>query len=525
MEGQPREAIPVSFTHREILVIISGIMLGMALAGLDQTIVATALPTMAQELHGIEHMSWVVSAYLLTSTAATPLYGKLSDLYGRKVMLQTALAIFLFSSVLCALARTMPQLILFRALQGSGGGGLISMAHAIIGDVIAPRERGRYNGYFTSVFAFTSVAGPVLGGVFADHLSWRWVFWINLPIGIAALAISNRALSKLVTRRAVREIDYWGAVLLTVAVSELLLVTTWGGVEMPWTSPIIVGLVLTSLALLVVFFFRERLAREPILPLRLFKISVVTVACLASFLIVMMMFGAIVYLPLFLQLVSGDSASVSGFQLIPLTAATTAGAFVAGRLITHIGRYRIVPCVGLPLTAIAFALFSTMDASTPHLLSGSYMILLGVGIGSTMPVMVVAVQNAVELRDLGVGSSMVNFFRSMGGSFGVALLGTVLLSQLDARISSVPGHERLGPHPALDLLHGNASGIAKLPAATQALLVSTVEHSFHVLFLVALGISLLSVVAAFYLKDLPLRTTAATMPVPVRPAEPPDSVS
>ncbi|HUC62437.1 MAG TPA: MDR family MFS transporter [Alphaproteobacteria bacterium] len=519
MEGEPREAIPVGFSHREILVIIGGVMLGMALAGLDQTIVATALPTISVELHGIEHMSWVVSAYLLTSTAATPIYGKLSDLYGRRIMFQTAVAVFLVASVLCALAESMPQLILFRALQGLGGGGLISIAHAIIGDVIAPRERGRYNGYFTAVFALTSVAGPVLGGVFADDLTWRWVFWINLPIGLAALAISRRALVKLVRRRAVREIDYWGAVLLTAAVSELLLVTTWGGVELPWTSPSILLLVLSSLALLVVFYFRERLAREPLLPLRLFKNSVVTVSCISSFLILMMMFGAIVYLPLFLQLVGGDSASRSGLDLIPLTAAVTAGAFTSGRLITRVGRYRMLPLVGLPLAALAFGLFSTMNAHTSHLVSGFYMALLGIGIGSTMPVMLVAVQNAVELRDLGVGSSMVNFFRSMGGSFGVALLSSVLLAQLDWRISAVPGHEMLGPHPSLDLLHGHAEGIGHLPAATQALLVATVERSFQVMFLTCLGIALLAIVAAFCLRDLPLRTTTG----PARGAEPPDT--
>jgi EmrB/QacA subfamily drug resistance transporter len=517
MEGPPREAIPVGFSHREILVIISGIMLGMALAGLDQTIVATALPTISTELHGIEHMSWVVSAYLLTSTAATPIYGKLSDLYGRKVMFETAVSIFLVASVLCALAGTMPQLILFRALQGAGGGGLISIAHAIIGDVIAPRERGRYNGYFTAIFALTSVGGPVLGGVFADDLTWRWVFWINLPIGIGALAISRRALSKLTRRRAMREIDYWGAILLTAAVSELLLVTTWGGVELPWASPIILLLVLSSLALLVVFFFRERLAREPLLPLRLFRNGVVTVACICSFLIMMMMFGAIVYLPLFLQLVSGDSASVSGLQLIPFTGAVTIGAFASGRFITRIGRYRTLPRVALPLAAVAFALFSTMDARTSHYLSGTYMALLGIGIGSTMPVMLVATQNAVELRDLGVGSSMVNFFRSMGGSFGVALLSSVLLAQLDRRIAAVPGHEQLGPHPALDLLHGNAEGIAHLPPALQALLIATLERSFQVMFLAAFGVSVLAIIAAFWLKDLPLRTTTAPPP----PSEPP----
>lgn len=509
MEGQTATAIPVGFSQREILIIVSGVMLCMALASLDQTIVATALPAMAQELQGFEHMSWVVSGYLLTSTAATPIYGKLSDLYGRKRVLHVALGIFLVASILCALAQTMGQLISFRALQGVGGGGLTAVAQAAIADVVAPRERGRYNGYFTAVFSAASVAGPVLGGLFADHLSWRWVFWINLPFGLAAIVVSEKALRKLTAKRTVREIDYWGAALLTGAVTELLLVTTWGGVEMPWTSPIIIGLVLTSLALIAVFILRERLAREPILPLRLFRISIFRVAILITFLSAMMMFGAIVFLPLFLQLVTGDTASASGLLLIPLTVSISAGAFISGRTVTATGRYKLLPCIGMVVAIIALGLISTMDAHTPRYESGVYMALLGFGTGMSLPVMNVSVQSAVELRDLGIGTAAINFFRSMGGSFGVALLGSVLLAQLGDRISRIPGHEILGPHPALDLLRGKAQGMTSVAATTRELLMPALEHSFTIVFLVAGAIAMLALVIAFFLKELPLRTTSA----------------
>jgi len=509
MQARPGEAVAVSFSHREVLVILSGIMLGMLLAGLDQTIVATALPTIARELSGVEHMSWVVSGYLLTSTAATPIYGKFSDLFGRRAMLQTAIALFLAASLLCALAGSMTQLIVFRALQGLGGGGLIAMAHATIADVIAPRERGRYQGYFSIVFATSSVAGPVLGGFFAEQLSWRWVFWINLPIGIAAILISRRALRKLVLRRSRREIDYGGAALLVAAVTALLLVTSWGGVQYAWLSAPILGLTLLGLLLLVVFGVRERLAREPILPLRLFRNRIFTCSSLFSFLTSMAMFGAIVYLPLFMQLVGGESASQSGVLLIPLTGAIVVGAYAAGRIVSLTGRYKIFPCVGLLLASVAMALLSLMTAKTSELEMCAYMALFGMGIGFVMPVAIVSVQNAIELRDLGTGTAAVNFFRSMGGAFGVSLLGAVLLAQLAARIERLPGHEALGGTPALDLLHGDTGAMRALSAATRALFTDALERSFATMFAVGLALTILAFLAALFLKELPLRTTPA----------------
>ena len=507
MESRLSAAPPAAFGHREILVILSGVMLGMILAGLDQTIVATALPTIARELHGIQHMSWVVSGYLLTSTAATPIYGKLSDLYGRKVMLQVAIGIFLVASTLCAIAGTMTELILARALRGIGGGGLMAMAHATIADVIAPRDRGRYQGYFSSVFAATSVAGPVLGGFFSDHLTWRWVFWINIPIGVVAILICNKTLRKLtVPRTARREIDYVGATLLVSAITLLVLATTWGGVEMAWSSPNLIGLVVASLVLLAAFVLRERIAREPIIPLRLFRIGIFTVASIGSFLSSMAMFGAIIFLPLFLQLVSGETASQSGFLLIPLTGAIVAGAYAAGRIVSHTGRYKIFPILGLAIATFAFVLLSTMDARTGRIESGCFMALVGLGIGMVLPIMVVTIQNAVDLRDLGTGTAAVNFFRSMGGSFGVALLGSVLLSELDRRIARVPGHETMGDRPAFDLLHGDTSNIGKLGESARRLLVMALEQSFTVVFLTGAAISAIALITVFFLKELPLRT-------------------
>jgi EmrB/QacA subfamily drug resistance transporter len=316
--GASPPATEPAFSHREVLGILSGVLIGMFLAALDQTIVATALPTIARELNGAEHLSWIVAGYLLTSTASTPVYGKLSDLFGRRALFRFAIVLFVLASALCALAQSMPQLILARALQGLGGGGLITMAQATIADVISPRERGRYQGYISGVWAVASVGGPVLGGFFAEYLSWRWVFWINLPLGLAALGIAHLSLRRLPRQRLARPIDYPGAVLLVGAVTALLLVTSWAGVVAPWTSPTILGLALAGVALVALFIVQELRAAEPLLPPRLFRDRVVRIANIASFITSMAMFGATVFLPVFLQVVMGISASRSGMLVIPL---------------------------------------------------------------------------------------------------------------------------------------------------------------------------------------------------------------
>ena len=503
----PETATP-QFTHRETVVIITGLMLGMFLAALDQTIVATALPRISADLRGAEHLSWVVSAYLLTSTAATPIYGKLSDLYGRKPMLQAAIVIFLITSVLCGVAASMGQLIAYRALQGLGGGGLMAMAHATIADILSPRERGKYQGYFAAVFALASVVGPVLGGIFADYLSWRWVFWINLPIGIAALAVSQFTLKKLVARRLRHKIDYLGALLIVAGVPCVLLVTTMGGNEAPWNSPLIEGLGGAAALLFALCVLQERHASEPILPPRLFGNSIFVVSNALNLLVSVTMIGSIVFMPLFLQMVYGLQAGDSGLMLIPFSSATTIGAVSAGRLVAATGRYKFLPIAGLSANLIGMVLFSTVTASTPLVLTGAYMFLTGIGLGAVMPVMLVAIQNAIHARDLGTGTASNSFFRSMGGSFGVALFGAVLVARLSALVGAVPGHEALGAEAGSALLHAGSGALTLAPDALRPAIADAVTWAFHDMFRVGAAISLLTLVTALFLKELPLRTTS-----------------
>ncbi len=502
------EPAPIRFTHRETLVIIGGLMLGMFLAALDQTIVATALPRIASDLHGVEHLSWVVSAYLLSSTAATPIYGKLSDLYGRKIMLQIAIVIFLLTSILCALAATMGQLIGFRAVQGLGGGGLLAMAHATIADVISPRERGRYQAYFASTFAVASVVGPVLGGVFADHLSWRWVFWINLPLGIAALVVAQTSLKRLVARRRRHRIDYPGAVLIVSAVCCVLLVTTMGGNEAAWTSPLIVGLTAAALALFALCIVQELRASEPILPPRLFANPLFATASLINLLTSVGMLGGIIFMPLFMQMVYRLDAGDSGLMLIPFTATTVVAAITAGRLMSATGRYKIFPLLGTILTCLGMMLLSLTSAATPLLLVGATMALCGFGIGLIMPIMLVVVQNAVETRDLGTATASISFFRSMGGSFGVALFGAVLIASLNARIALLSGVDVLGANPSVALLHAGGQALALVPAAIRPAAAAAITAAFHDVFRVGAALAAFGFVAVLVLREVPLKTSS-----------------
>ena len=497
----------VRFTHRETITIIVGLMLGMFLSALDQTIVATALPRISSDLHGVGHLSWVVSAYLLTSTAATPIYGKLSDLYGRKIMLQIAITIFLVTSLLCGIAGSMGQLILFRGLQGLGGGGLIAMAHATIADVISPRERGRYQAYIAAVFAVASVVGPVLGGLFVDHLTWRWVFWINLPLGIGALIMSQATLKRLAIKRVRHKIDYLGAVLIVSAVCCVLLVTTMGGNDVAWNAPLIKALAGAALVLFAGVVVQELRASEPVLPPRLFANPIFVVANLTNLLTSVGMLGSIVFMPLFLQLVYRMEAADSGFMLIPLTATSVIAAITTGRLVAATGRYKIFPILGVIVTGLGMVLLSTVTAATPLYLAAGAMALGGSGIGLIMPVMMVVVQNAVEARDLGTATSSISFFRSMGGSFGVALFGAVLLSRMNAAVGMVPGHEALGPDPAIQLLHAGNDAVTLAPVAIRGAVADAITYAFHDVFRVGAGIAVLTLIGTLLLKEVPLRTT------------------
>ncbi len=493
-------------SHRQILIVFSGLMMGMLLAALDQTIVATALPTIVGELSGLEHLAWVITAYMLASTSSVPIYGKLSDLYGRKFLFQLSIAVFIAGSLLSGLAQSMTALIVFRGVQGLGAGGIMALSQAIIGDIIAPRERGRYQGYMGSVFAFSSVAGPLLGGFFTDHISWRWVFFINLPLGALALAICTFVL-QLPRRRVPHSIDYIGSVLMIGGVSCLLLVTTWGGKQYDWTSPTILALAVAGVVLLVLFALQEFRASEPLLPPRLFRDSVFTVSSGVGLVVGLAMFGAISFLPVYLQVVKGASATASGLRMIPMMFGIVTSSIVSGRMISHTGRYRIYPIMGTALVVLGLFLLSRLTVDTGGVEIGAYMLVLGLGLGMVMQVIVLTVQNSVDFRDLGTATAGVNFFRSMGGAFGVAIFGSILSDRLDFYFP------RFIPTEALQGL--SAGALTSSPAHLRALAPEVLEgvrqafaHSLHVVFLASIPVAVLAFGLSWLLQEKPLRERA-----------------
>jgi EmrB/QacA subfamily drug resistance transporter len=502
---------PAGLSPRQVRLVFAGLMLGMLLASLDQTIVSTALPTIVGDLGGLNHLSWVVTAYLLASTVSTPLWGKLGDLYGRKWFFQAAIAIFLVGSALSGLSQNLNELIAFRALQGLGAGGLIVGAQAIIGDIVPPRERGRYTGLIGAVFAVASVAGPLLGGFFTDGPGWRWVFYINLPIGAVALVVVAAVLHANVTTRVDHKIDYLGASVLSGAVVALILLLTWGGTTYAWTSATIIGLGIATIALFAYFISVERRASEPIVPLHLFTNRVFRVAFATGAIIGFSMFGALTFLPLFLQVVHGASATSSGLQLIPIMAFVLVMAIYSGRRISATGTYRRFPIVGTALTAVALYLLSYLGVSTPFWETAIFMAILGAGLGLTMQVLLLAAQNSVPYSELGVATSIATFSRSIGGSIGVAVFGTVFNNRLAVNL---PKHV---PAAALAKLHGssvtaNPTAVSHLPVVIRSGLRLAFSDSLHVVYLSAVPFAILAFLLALRLREVPLRTAMGPTP-------------
>nr|WP_245687443.1 MDR family MFS transporter [Peterkaempfera griseoplana] len=481
----------------------------MLLAALDQTIVSTALPTIVSDLGGLEHLSWVVTAYLLASTAATPLWGKLGDMYGRKRLFQGSIVIFLVGSALCGIAQVMGELIAFRALQGLGGGGLIVLTQAIVGDLVPPRDRGRYQGLFGAVFGVTSVLGPLLGGLFVDHLSWRWVFYINLPIGVVALLVIALVLPSTVSRQQ-HTIDYAGTGLIAGVATCLVLMASLGGTTWPWSSWQVVGLGVLGLVLLLLFVQVERRAPEPVLPLRLFRMRTFTLAAVISFVVGFAMFGALTYLPTFLQVVHQVSPTLSGVHMLPMVLGMLLTSIAAGQIVSRTGHYRIFPIAGTAVTAVGLLLLSQLDEHSGNLQMSLCFLVFGLGLGLVMQVLVLVVQNAVGYEDLGVATAGATFFRSIGASFGVAVFGTVFASGLRDRLADALAGLRLPPGFTPATVTGDPRAVGTLPPALQGVIHHAYAESITRVFLYAVPIVLVAFVLTWFLKEEPLRQTVTT---------------
>ena len=508
VNAEPNQPEHIERTHREIMVVMGALMLSLLLAALDQSIVSTALPKIASDLNALDKLSWVASSYLIASAIVTPIYGKLGDLFGRKKIFQISIIIFLLGSILSGLSQTIDQLVIFRAVQGLGGGGLMVLVLAIIGDVIPPRQRGRYQGYFGAVFGLSTVAGPLLGGFFTQHLNWRWIFYINIPLGIAALLVVATYLH-LPRYRRDHTIDYVGAGLLSVAITSLMFIAIWAGNTYAWGSSQILGLIALSSLSSIAFVIREHYATEPIIPLKLFKSDIFNVASLLSFLAGIAMFAAILYIPEYQQIVHGDSPTKSGLLMLPLVVGLFGASLTSGRLTTKYGKYRIFPIVGTLVLAFGLWLFSHLQIDTSQVTLSLWMVVMGAGLGLFMQIPTLAVQNSTDRSELGTATSTVTFFRSLGSALGGAIFGTILNARLTQHLTELlpAGAGKLASH---GLTSGTAA-LAHAPAPIRSAVFQAFVMSFHDMFLIAVPIALGAFVVSLFLREQPLRGSAKDM--------------
>ncbi|WP_437227133.1 MDR family MFS transporter [Planctomicrobium sp. SH661] len=496
---------PAPVSHRQVMMVFMGLMLALMLAALDSTIVSTALPTIVGELGGLAHLSWVVTAYLLAQTIVTPVYGKLGDLYGRKIVLQVAIVIFLLGSVLCGISQTMTHLILFRFLQGLGGGGLMVTTQATVGDIVAPRDRGKYQGIFGAVFGVASVVGPLVGGYLTRHWSWRWIFYINLPIGAFAMIVLATALpSRCMKVR--HAIDYAGSALFATFLCCLILITDLGGTEYSWDSPLVLGLAATVVVSFILFLIVERTAVEPVLPLRLFRNRSFWICSTLGMVVGFSLWGSVTYLPVYLQVVKGASPITSGLQLLPLMGGVLTMSIISGQIISRTGRYKFFPILGMLVMGTGIAVISQMSPDVSLPVASLYFLWVGLGLGMVMQVLVIAIQNAVDYRDLGVATSGAILFRLMGGSIGTAILGTIFTAQLHHHLEHLlPA----GMAASQQLSSISPQSIQELPEATRQIYAQAFAASFSTVFLVASGVAAAGFVLALFLPERPLRQSVA----------------